>query len=128
MPPHPEIKSLGCGAGKDGRPTVTDLIKPREASLRASEASFRKELAEERRRYEDFRRKETIRTMQTLADKDLVFIQQVEKLREITHSDSEQKPLSGLQENYSPQLTFFDLRSSDSSDMASTPEQHRKIR
>ena len=49
---------MGRGSGKDGRPLVIDLIKAREAEadLRASEASLRKELAEERKRFEDFRR------------------------------------------------------------------------
>ena len=38
-----------------GRPLVIDLIKAREANLRASEAALRKELAEERKRFEEFR-------------------------------------------------------------------------
>jgi len=64
---------LGLGTGKARRPTVTDLIKAREAEtdLRASDASLRKELAEERKRFEDFRRDETLRTMQIVAVKDL---------------------------------------------------------
>jgi len=55
MPPPLANMSLGRGTGKDGRPTVTDLIKAREAEadLRASE--LRRELAEERKRFEDFR-------------------------------------------------------------------------
>jgi len=65
--------------------------------------------------------------MRTVADKDSAFIQHVEMLRETTHPDSDHKPLPGLQDNYSPQLTFFDLRSSDSSNRASTPVQPRKI-
>ena len=50
------------GSGKDGRPLVIDLIKAREAEadLRVSKAAIRKELAEERKRFEDFR-DETLR-------------------------------------------------------------------
>ena len=80
MPPPPADKSLGRGTGKYGRPTVTDLIKAREAEadLRASEDALRKELAEERKRFEDLCRDENLRTMKIVADKDLEFIQQVE--------------------------------------------------
>ena len=65
MPPSPANSSMGRGSGKDGRPLVIDKIKKREAEadLRASEAALRKELAEERKRFEDFRGVETLRTM-----------------------------------------------------------------
>ena len=71
MPPPPANRSLGRGSGKDGRPLDIDLIKAREAEaeLRASEAALRKELAEERIRFEDFRRDETLRTMQIVAER-----------------------------------------------------------
>ena len=52
MPPPLANWSLGCGAGKAGRPTVTDLIK--------ALAALRKELAEEYKQFEDFRRDETL--------------------------------------------------------------------
>ena len=59
-PMPPANKSLGRGAGKDGRPTVTALIKARVAEA-AFRASLSRELAEERKRFEDFRRDETLR-------------------------------------------------------------------
>ena len=76
--------SLGLGTGK----AVTDLIKAREAQaeLRTSEASLRKELAGERKRFEDFRRDETLRTMQIVAGKELELIQHVANLRAIVGS------------------------------------------
>jgi hypothetical protein len=42
IPPPPPGKS-GCGSGKDGRPTVTDLIKAREseAALRDTTQALR---------------------------------------------------------------------------------------
>ena len=65
LPPSPADSSMRRGSGKDGRPFFIDLIIAREAEddLRASEAVQRKELAEERKRFEDFRRDETLRTM-----------------------------------------------------------------
>ena len=71
MPPPPTNRSLGRGTGKAGRPTVTDQIKARkaEADLRASEAALRKELVEERKRFKDFSRDETLRTMKIAAEK-----------------------------------------------------------
>ena len=65
---------MGRGTGIAGRPTVTDLINAREAEadLGASEAALRKELAEECKRFEyreGFRRNETLRTMQIVAEK-----------------------------------------------------------
>ena len=49
-----------------------------EAILPESEAALREELAEERKRLEDFRREETLQTMRIVADKELEIIQQVE--------------------------------------------------
>ena len=56
--PMPPGKLLGRGSGKNGRPTVTDLIKPREskASLRETASAFRKKLADEREKYATYRR------------------------------------------------------------------------
>ena len=53
MPPQPLGKLLGRGIDKDGRPTVTDLIKTREseAALRETTDALRKELADERAKY-----------------------------------------------------------------------------
>jgi len=91
MPRLRQNRSLGYGTGKAGWPTVTDLIIAREAEadVRASETVLRKELAEEPKRFEDFRRDETLRTMQIVADKDLKFIQQVENVRETIQPDSD---------------------------------------
>ena len=73
MPPPPANRSMERGSGKDGRPLVIDLIKAREAEadLWASEAALRKELVEERKRLEDFRRDETLRTTHIVAEKEL---------------------------------------------------------
>ena len=62
---------MGRGSGKDGRPLIIDLIKAREAEddIQVYEAALRKELAEERKRFEDFRRDETLRTMQIVGEK-----------------------------------------------------------
>ena len=89
---------MGRSTGKDDQTTVNYLIKSREAevNLRGSEATLRRELAEERKRFEDFRRYETVRTMRIVADKDLEIIQQVEKLREVTHPDSNPNLPPGL--------------------------------
>ena len=74
------------GTGKAGRPTVTDLIQAREveANLRISEVALRKELAEERKRFEDFRRDETLRIMKIVAEKDLELSQHVANLNAST--------------------------------------------
>ena len=64
MPPPPETKALGCGSGKDGRPTISaDLIRTREveSTLTESEAALRMTLEEERRRYVAFCFEETAR-------------------------------------------------------------------
>ena len=47
-----------------------------EAGLRACEAALRKELAEERKRFEDFRRDESLQAMQIVAEKELALSQQ----------------------------------------------------
>ena len=67
----PPANRLGRGTGNADRPTVTDQIKARkaEADLRASEAALRKELVEERKRFKDFSRDETLRTMKIAAEK-----------------------------------------------------------
>ena len=64
MPLPPAKKSMGRGSGKDGRPTVSDLIQVRqaEAASRDVEAALRKELAEVRKRHEAFRWDESCRT------------------------------------------------------------------
>ena len=98
MPPPPANRSLGRGTEKAGRPTVTDLIKAREAEadLRTSEAALRKKLAEERKRFEDFRRDETLRVIQIVAEKELELSQHVANINASTQPDSDHKSLPGL--------------------------------
>jgi hypothetical protein len=93
---------MGPGSGKDSRPHVTDLIKAREAEaeLRASEAALRKELAEERKRFEEFRRDETVRTMQIVAEKEFEMSQHVANLRAKPQPDSDQKSLPGSEKTH----------------------------
>ena len=59
----PANKCMGQGSGKDGRPTVSDLIQDGEveAASRDAEAALRKELAEELKRHEAFRWEESCR-------------------------------------------------------------------
>jgi len=52
----------------------------------------------------------------------LEFTQHVANLKATTQPNSDVKSLPGSQNNYSPQMTFYDVRSSDSSDRASTPD------
>ena len=53
-------KALGRGSGKDGRPTITDLIREgSEAALRVSQAALQKQLTDKRQRYEAIRLEES---------------------------------------------------------------------
>ena len=52
----------------------------------------------------------------------------MKNLKVTTKPDSDQKSLPGSVNNYSPHITFYDVRSSDSSKTATIPEQRRKIR
>ena len=59
----------------------------------------------------------------------LEYLQQVQQLRGISSSDHDSNPPPGsLEKPVEPIMTFFDLRSSDSSEQASTPEQRRHVR
>ena len=91
---------MGRGSGKDGRPLVIDLIKAREveADLRASEAALRKELAEERKRFEDFRREESLRTMQIVHERELELSQHVANLRATPNQTPITSPYPGQKE------------------------------
>jgi len=66
--------------------------------------------------------------MQIVHEKELELSHHVVNLRATSQPDSDHKSLPGSEENYSPNMTFCDVRSSDSSDPPSTPEQRRKIR
>ena len=70
---------------------------------------------------------ETLRTTRIVADKELEYTKQVEALRGSSCSERDSNPTpSLLNENYEPTMTFFDLRLSDSSNRALTPEKRRK--
>ena len=118
------------GSCKDGRPTVSNIIQAREAeaSIRDFEAALRKELAEERKPHEAFRREESYRTSLIIAENELEYLQQVQHLRGLSSSDHDSNPPPGLLEKtFEPAMTFFDLISSDSSKKASTQEQRRHV-
>ena len=128
MPLPPENKGLERGSGKHGRPTVSDLIQAQEAEavMRDSEVSLRKELAEERKRNEAFRNHAEHHAS---SDKEIEYLQQVQHLRGLSSSDhNSNPPPSLLGKTFEHTMTFFDLRSSDSSERVSTPEQRRHVR
>jgi hypothetical protein len=109
---------------------VSDRIQAREAEAasRDTEATLRKELAEERKRHEAFRWEESCRTSRIIDEKELEYQQQVQHLRGLSSSAHDSNPPPGLLEiTVDTVLTFFDLRSSDSSEQASTPEQRRHV-
>ena len=126
MPRLRQNRSLGRGTGKAGRPTVTDLIMhvrrrltygpPNLPCARSWQRSLNgSRISVEMKPYEQCK----LWRIRTLS-------QHVKNLRTTTQPDL--KPLPRSQKNYSSQMTFYDVRSFDSSDRASTSEQHRKIR
>jgi len=123
MPPPPANKSLGRGSCKDGRPLVADLIQARE-----TEAALRKQLEEERKKNEAFREEEKCQTARIVEEKEVEYLQQVQKLRGLSNSEHDSNPPPGLLNKPEPVMTFYDARSSDSSDPPSTPEQRVRVR
>ena len=124
MPPPPANKSMGRRCGKDGRPTVSDLIQAREAEAvsRDAEVALRKELAEKRQRHEDFRWEESCRTSRIIAGEEIEYLLQVQQLQGLSSSDHDSNhPPVLLEKPVESTMTFFDLRS-DSSGQASTPD------
>ena len=65
--------------------------------------------------------------MQLIREKELELSQHVANLKATPQPESDNKSLPEIVKNYSPNMTFYDVRSSDSSDPPSTPEQRRKI-
>ena len=130
MPPPPANKSMGRGSGKDGRPTISDIIQAQEAEAasRDAEAALRKELVEENKRHEAFRWEDSCQTSRIIAEKELEYLQQVQKLRGLSSSEKDSNPPTGLLNVPEPVMTFYDARSSDSSDPPSTPEQRTRLK
>jgi len=61
--------------------------------------------------------------------KEIQYLQQVQHLRRLSSSDHDSNPSPGfLEKTFEPIMTFFDLRSSNSSEKASTLEQRRHVR
>ena len=91
MPPPPLGKRLGRGTGKDGRPTVTDLIKAREseASLRETTDALRKELADERAQYAKYTFDESVRSARILAEKKFEYMEHINSIHGCSTSSSE---------------------------------------
>ena len=52
--------------------------------------------------------------MQIVAEKELELSQHVANLRATPQHDSDHKSLPGSEKNYSPHMTFYEVRSSDS--------------
>ena len=123
MTPPPANKGLGRGSGKDGRPLVSDLVQARE-----NEAALRKQLEKERKKHAAFRTEETDRTARMIEERELEYVQQVQKLRGLSNSEHDSNPPPGLLYKPEPVMTFYDARSSDSSDPPSTPEQRVRVR
>ena len=90
MPPPPANKGLGRGSGKDGRPLVSDLVQARE-----NEAALRKQLEEERKKHAAFRKEETDRTARIIEERELEYVQQVQKLRVLSNSEHDSNPPPG---------------------------------
>ena len=65
------------------------------------------------------------RTSRIIAEKELEYLQQVQQLRGLSSSNP---PPGLLEKTVEPTVTFFDLRSSDSSEKASTQKQRRHVR
>ena len=53
---------------------------------------------------------------------------QVQKIRGLSNSENDSNPPPGLLNNPEPVMTFYDARSSDSSDPPSTPEQRTRLK
>ena len=100
---------MGRGSGKDGRPTVSDLIQAREAEAasRDAEVALRKELAEERKRHEAFRWEESCRTSRIIAEKELEYLQQVQQIRGLPSSEHDSNPPPGLLDKPEPVMSPY---------------------
>ena len=61
-------------------------------------------------------------------EKELEYLQQVQQIRGVSSSEHDSNPPPGLVNNLEPVMTFYDMRSSDSSDPPSTPEQRMRVR
>jgi len=123
MPPPPPGKLLGRGSGKDGCPTVTDLIKARasEAALRETTDSLRTELADERAKYAKYTFDESVRSARILAGKEFEYMEHINSIHGLSTSSSEathpKRLLTNVEEPY-----MLDLRWTHTSERDSTPE------